>query len=869
MRRKLLLMAGLFGLLGFAGNWFKLPLFLNVDFLFGSFFVMLAILRAGFPAGSMAGFIASSCTILLWNHPWAVIIFTAEAVWVGWLCKKRDPADLLLYDMLYWLVCGAPLVWIFYHLVLGSTPSATALIMLKQSINGIFNALFASLVNLALLSRFPNKGIPLLSYRQVVFAIMSALVLVPCLALMLLNLRYTMAEESGLLAGRTARTLQLTREFVGLWVRDHHQVIRSMAKSIGDPSTLSPGELQRRVAALHGTVPGFSRMVIVDANGVALASYPPVGGAGGAAVSNQTIAGVRGSATGAVFVDTVPGGGAPRPQLILSVPLVTDGTPRGYGLGIIDTAELNGLLGAIIGDRQMAIRLMDAGKRIAIASHGAPALTPYPDRGMTGAVQPITSQVQQWIPPKEPGKDILQRWTRSVYTAEAPLGSEIPVTVAVAASFADTLENLSHETRVSMVMLAGIILLVIPLSRFLSSRLVSTLQQLQEATKSLPVCVAADCTMPLPSSSLREVDGLIENFRTMAETLVAQVGTIRGLNETLENKVAQRTKELEEKSVFLAALLDSLRDIVIFKDLEGVYLGCNRALEQTLGKDRSEIVGKTDYDLFSQGAAERFRADDRQVVESGKPLQLQEEAPVPDGAPVQVSTIKSPLIMPNGDIIGIVGVARDISDQVRAEKMLRSSEANFRTFFDLSFDLLFVLDMAGNILLANHTACERLGYAEGELTGTSVLMLHPAELRDEAARIVQAMVAGSERSCPLPLLARDGSRIPVETRVLQGMWNGQPALFGTCKDISELAFSEEKFAKAFEFSAALMAISTVEEGCYINVNRTFLDTLGYKRDEVLGRTSVDLGIIANRNERDHLREEVKRRGEVSNRLLKN
>lgn len=100
----------LLGLLGFAGNWFKFELFFNVDFLFGSLFVMLALVRFGAVAGIIAGVIASSCTFLLWNHPWAIIIMTAEAVFVAWRLRAGK-RDCLTADIIFWLGIGLPLAY--------------------------------------------------------------------------------------------------------------------------------------------------------------------------------------------------------------------------------------------------------------------------------------------------------------------------------------------------------------------------------------------------------------------------------------------------------------------------------------------------------------------------------------------------------------------------------------------------------------------------------------------------------------------------------------------------------------------------------------------------------------------------------------
>jgi len=179
----------------------------------------------------------------------------------------------------------------------------------------------------------------------------------------------------------------------------------------------------------------------------------------------------------------------------------------------------------------------------------------------------------------------------------------------------------------------------------------------------------------------------------------------------------------------------------------------------------------------------------------------------------------------------------------RADEVARWRR-NFHAFFDTIDDLLFVLDAGGGIIHVNGTVCRRLGYTPEELLGRPVLDVHPASRREEAGRIVAAMLAGSADACPVPLVTKDGVEIPVETRVVPGIWDGKPALFGVSKDVSALRRSEEKFARAFDSAPALMAVSTAAEGRFIDVNEMFLATLGLRREEVVGRTPEELGLPA-------------------------
>jgi hemerythrin-like metal-binding protein/PAS domain S-box-containing protein len=139
---------------------------------------------------------------------------------------------------------------------------------------------------------------------------------------------------------------------------------------------------------------------------------------------------------------------------------------------------------------------------------------------------------------------------------------------------------------------------------------------------------------------------------------------------------------------------------------------------------------------------------------------------------------------------------RELVEHREVSERLTESEANFRTFFNDIQDFLFVLDGQGCILHVNDYVTRRLGYTERELLGLPVLHVHPQDRRDEAARIFAEMLGGSVTLCPVPLQTKNGQLIPVETRVVQGRWNAQPALFGLSRDISERLEAEKKLVQA-------------------------------------------------------------------------
>ena len=138
------LMTMALGVLSVIGNYFSLPLFFGVDFIFGSIAVMLAVVLLGTVPAVLVAVAGGLYTLILWGHPYALVIFTAEALVVG-LLYQRGLRNLVLADLLYWLVIGVPLVLLFYRGTIGLGWEATLMIALKQPLNALFNVLLTGL----------------------------------------------------------------------------------------------------------------------------------------------------------------------------------------------------------------------------------------------------------------------------------------------------------------------------------------------------------------------------------------------------------------------------------------------------------------------------------------------------------------------------------------------------------------------------------------------------------------------------------------------------------------------------------------------------------------------------------------------------
>ncbi len=133
----------------------------------------------------------------------------------------------------------------------------------------------------------------------------------------------------------------------------------------------------------------------------------------------------------------------------------------------------------------------------------------------------------------------------------------------------------------------------------------------------------------------------------------------------------------------------------------------------------------------------------------------------------------------------------DVIARIRAENAVQESQKNFQSVFDTLDDFLFILNEQGTILHYNPVVSNRLGYTAAELNRMNILDLLPPDRREEARQSFEEILAGKKTTCQCPLYKKDGSLIPVDTRVMRGGWNDQSVWFGISRDISERKQTEE------------------------------------------------------------------------------
>jgi len=238
------------------------------------------------------------------------------------------------------------------------------------------------------------------------------------------------------------------------------------------------------------------------------------------------------------------------------------------------------------------------------------------------------------------------------------------------------------------------------------------------------------------------------------------------------------------------ALIQTIPDLVWVKDREGVYLTCNHAFERFFGATESEIVGKSDFDFVDSALAEFFRKNDQVAMDANKPTINEEELTFAVGGYHGVfETIKAPLKNEQGETIGVLGIARDISERHNAKLWTQA-------IYDNINDAIFIVDAAtGCIVDVNEKAQLLVGRSKRELLGLHQSLLHPPHLHEEQSQEFKHAASGKYFYTTTQVIHKDGHTIPVEISVKEPFKIADKSyVCGAFRDISHRLRIQEEFA---------------------------------------------------------------------------
>jgi len=229
----------------------------------------------------------------------------------------------------------------------------------------------------------------------------------------------------------------------------------------------------------------------------------------------------------------------------------------------------------------------------------------------------------------------------------------------------------------------------------------------------------------------------------------------RSLDLTSEEMRALHQRERTAYDARLKSIFRSLHEPIWLKDPQGIYLACNQVFEAFFGVLESEVLGRTDHDIIPSDDADIFRQHDLDAIEQGRPVVFEEQATrVADGQRVLLSTVKTPIFDGDGQLIGVLGTASDITASRAAEQSLQEAASVFHH----ANEAILITDPAGDILDVNPAFTEITGYRRDEVLGDNPRLLQSG-LHDSSfyAALWQAIIHEGRWSGEIWNRRKDGS----------------------------------------------------------------------------------------------------------------
>ncbi|MCB9058726.1 MAG: PAS domain S-box protein [Calditrichae bacterium] len=277
-------------------------------------------------------------------------------------------------------------------------------------------------------------------------------------------------------------------------------------------------------------------------------------------------------------------------------------------------------------------------------------------------------------------------------------------------------------------------------------------------------------------------------------------------------------KELEFSRTHLKAVINTIPDLVWLKDPDGVYLNCNPRFEQLYNASEKDIIGKTDYDFVDKDTADFFRSMDKKAMAVDKSNLNEEELTfAADGHKELVETIKTPMKDENGNVIGVLGVARDITERRKIENEIVRVNSLIEATLESTADGILVVGTDGKIVKANKRFAEMWNIPKKLLNTNDDKKLldfvldqlsDPQEFIDKVNKLYNSKVVEEYIEVPFKdgrIFERYSRPIILDEKYVARVWS--------FRDVSEKIKAQKALKKKSDMQKILMDISLN----YINI----------------------------------------------------
>ncbi len=319
---------------------------------------------------------------------------------------------------------------------------------------------------------------------------------------------------------------------------------------------------------------------------------------------------------------------------------------------------------------------------------------------------------------------------------------------------------------------------------------------------------------------------------------------LRALSRTLESLHIEKERAL--------AILNNIPDIAWLKDKDDRYIAANEPFGRICGVAPADLPGKTDLDLWPRDLAERYRADDREVMATGKRKSVEEPIVDKEGTMTWILTIKTPIFNDKGEVIGTIGIARDFTERKQIEDELRYKKTVLSILQQISPSALLLVDENSRITSYNQQFIDLWGLP-GEMVRAGIdepvlrVVCQRMENPEAFLAKVNYLYAHKEETSHDELQLRDGRIIDRYSSPVTGDDGRYYGRVWDFRDITELKRAVEEVRKLNEGLELRVAERTKQllDAQEELVLKEKLSTLGQLAGSVSHELRNPLGVMSN------------------------